>query len=352
MVASIVEGAPAQDCERLLLLCIHLKDTENCYPLRGLAGDICLDMARESSLPYFARTSILRLILGPADFIMHHLETRIRLTDNMTGLLREDSCEDLEFWTLVQRIAKKIGLRRPTSALERLKCRLYHYLDLVVADPRVYCTQEKLITYMPLPQWKSAMSQDLVLYFYLRDHKHQMLLFLETVRVLGLKISLFEPGETQRTTLETLELENEAIIQLALVHRQISAYTNDSQIHANEDPIQAQHSAQGQVERTLEVILEALEPTSKIQETLCHANSQTVKTITSTGVESREAVEQLQDLAERLLSISAVVPVQLLPTVMWSTALIQRVCKELETIRSKTHSPGPPDDYVQVTLIA
>lgn len=58
-------------------------------PLRVLAGDICLDMAEGGSLPYFARTSILRFILGPADFIMHHLETRIRLTDIITHLVRQ-----------------------------------------------------------------------------------------------------------------------------------------------------------------------------------------------------------------------------------------------------------------------
>ncbi|KAF9575512.1 hypothetical protein EC968_002773 [Mortierella alpina] len=277
MVASIVEGAPVQDCERLLLLCIHLKDTEKCYPLRGLAGDICLDMARESALPYFARTSILRFILGPADFLMHHLETRIRLTDNISRLLREDSCEDLEFWTLVQRIARKIGLRRPTSALEQLKCRLYHYLDLVVSDPRVYCTQEKLIACMPLSQWKSAMNQDLVLYFYLRDHKYQMLLFLDTVRILGLNIRLFKPGDTQRAILGYQELENEAIIQQDLVYRQLSVPAADKQISATDEPNQDKLSAQEQVERTLEVFLDALEPTSEIQQTLCHASGQAVK---------------------------------------------------------------------------
>ncbi|KAF9950208.1 hypothetical protein BGZ70_001459 [Mortierella alpina] len=348
VVASIVEGAPVQGCERLLLLCIHLKDTQNCYPLRGLAGDICLDMARENSLPYFARTSILRFIIGPADFIMHHLETRIRLTDVMTTLLREDFCEDLEFWTLVQRIARKIGLRRPTSALEQLKCRFYRYLDLVVVDPRMYCTQEKLTTYMTLPQWISAVNQDLILYLYLRDHKHQMLLFLETIRILGLNVSLFEPGDTQRALLENQELENEAMIQLALAHRQILACVNDSQIHATKVPNQAQLSAQGQVERTLQVILETLEPSSEIQETLCHASSLIVKTIAASTVNaSREATEQLCDLGERLLSISTVVPVHLLQTVMWSAALIQRVGKELEVICSQTHGPGQPNDSAQ-----
>ncbi|KAF9292531.1 hypothetical protein BGZ68_003437 [Mortierella alpina] len=338
MVASIVEGAPVQDCERLLLLCIHLKDTENCYPLRVLAGDICLDMAEGGSLPYFARTSILRFILGPADFIMHHLETRIRLTDIITHLLRENNDEDLEFWTLVQRIAKKIGLRRSTPALDRLKYRLYCYLRLVAADPRLFCTQEKITAYMTLPQWKSALNQDLVMYFYLRDYRHQMLLFLDTVRILGLKVSLFEPGDIQRAILENHDLENEAMIQLALVRRQISACMTDSQIHTKEEPSQEKLSAQGQVERTLEVILEAIEPASEIQETLSHASIQTVKTITSTGTGLREIMGQLQDLSERLQGISAVVPLQLLQTVMWLTALIQRVCKELKTIHNTYHN--------------
>ncbi|CAO3568514.1 unnamed protein product [Mortierella alpina] len=352
VVASIVEGAPVQDCERLLLLCIHLKDTQNCYPLRGLAGDICLDMARENSLPFFARTAILRFILGPADFIMHHLETRIRLTEDMTTLLREDSCEDLEFWTLVQRIARKIGLHRPTSALEQLKCRFYRYLDLVVADPRMYCTKERLTAYMSLPQWKSAVNQDLVLYLYIQDYKHQMLLFLETIRILGLKVSLFEPGDTQRALLENQDLENEAMIQLALAHRQICACANDREIHATEVFNQVQLSAHGQVERTLQLIFEHLEPTSEIQETLCDASSLIVKTIAaSTGCAWGKVAEQLCDLGERLLSISAVVPVHLLQKTMWSAVLIQRVGQDLETICSQSHSPGHTSDPTKIRRI-
>ncbi|KAK3822769.1 MAG: hypothetical protein J3Q66DRAFT_134632 [Benniella sp.] len=31
VVASVIEGSPIHDCERLLSLCLHLKDNENCY---------------------------------------------------------------------------------------------------------------------------------------------------------------------------------------------------------------------------------------------------------------------------------------------------------------------------------
>lgn len=194
---------------------------------------------------------------------------------------------------------------------------------------------------MPLPQWKSALNQDLVLYFYLRDHKHQMLLFLDTMRILGLTLSLFEPGNTQRTILENHELEDEAMIQLALVHRQIRA------MEEKDEPNQAKLSAQGQVERTLEVILEALEPTSGLQETLYHPSRLIVKTITS-GSALSKGLEQIQDLAERLLNIGAVVPLQLLQTVMWLTALIERVCKELGTVHIDTHGPRLRDVHAKV----
>ncbi|KAG0371409.1 hypothetical protein BGZ54_000036 [Gamsiella multidivaricata] len=142
VIASIMEGSETHDCERLLTLCIYLKDTENCYPLRSLASTVCLDVISVSSLPLYARTSILRFILGPANFILHHLETRIVLSQRIQDLLQEDLYDDIEFRSAVKRIARKIGLRKPSSIYEQQKCRLYRYLDLVVLDPTGYCQKD------------------------------------------------------------------------------------------------------------------------------------------------------------------------------------------------------------------
>ncbi|KAF9186475.1 hypothetical protein BGZ51_002003 [Haplosporangium sp. Z 767] len=58
--------------------------------------------------------------------------------------LAKNSYEDLMFRSLIQRIAKRIGLRKSTSAFEQLKFRLYQYLDLVVTDPVRYCKQNTI----------------------------------------------------------------------------------------------------------------------------------------------------------------------------------------------------------------
>ncbi|KAF9175998.1 hypothetical protein BGX21_006388 [Mortierella sp. AD011] len=121
VIASIADGIRSQDYERLLVLCMYLRDTENCYPLRSLAVASCLDVICVGSIPYFARASILRFILGPADFILYHLETRIQLSGAISILLQQDPCEDIEFRALLLRIAKKIGVAKPKSLLEQRK---------------------------------------------------------------------------------------------------------------------------------------------------------------------------------------------------------------------------------------
>lgn len=121
MIASMIDGVPKMnDCERLLVLCIHLKDTSNCCksgtahissnfvsmgnslltnklskialltdPLRVLAINICFEILEQQLLPISSRKSILRFVLGPADFIMHHLEWRISLLERVNQLVNQ-----------------------------------------------------------------------------------------------------------------------------------------------------------------------------------------------------------------------------------------------------------------------
>lgn len=44
-------------------------------------------MTVEESLPLYARTSMLKFILGPAEFVLHHLETRIQLSEKVDILV-------------------------------------------------------------------------------------------------------------------------------------------------------------------------------------------------------------------------------------------------------------------------
>jgi hypothetical protein len=57
-------------------------------PLRNLACAICLELVCEDSLPLYARTFVLRYILGPASMMLHHLETRISLSEKILRLVR------------------------------------------------------------------------------------------------------------------------------------------------------------------------------------------------------------------------------------------------------------------------
>ncbi|KAG0090611.1 hypothetical protein BGZ92_002574, partial [Podila epicladia] len=122
MIASMIDGVPkTDDCERLLMLCIHLKDVSNRYPLRVLAINICFEMLEQQLLPVSARKSILRFVLGPADFIMHHLEWRISLLERVDHLIKDNSYDDIEFRALLRRISNKLGVESPTTQIEKDK---------------------------------------------------------------------------------------------------------------------------------------------------------------------------------------------------------------------------------------
>ncbi|KAG0318808.1 hypothetical protein BGZ97_003249 [Linnemannia gamsii] len=79
----------------------------------------------------------------------HSIEANARAVFNIViasiidgaGLLK-NSYEDVEFRSLVQRVAKKIGSRPPVSPLEQLKFRMYQYLQGTVSDPSRYIRPE------------------------------------------------------------------------------------------------------------------------------------------------------------------------------------------------------------------
>ncbi|KAG0054153.1 hypothetical protein BGZ83_011849 [Gryganskiella cystojenkinii] len=94
------------------------------YPLRRCSSDICLEIIGESAFPIFARISIMKLILGPACFIMDDRKLTTKLANHITELLRQDSFEDIEFRALVNRIANKLGIIRILSEGDQQKIRI------------------------------------------------------------------------------------------------------------------------------------------------------------------------------------------------------------------------------------
>ncbi|KAG0354003.1 hypothetical protein BG005_006808 [Podila minutissima] len=216
MIASMIDGVPKMDdCERLLMLCIHLKDASNRYPLRVLAINICFEMLEQQLLPISARKLILRFVLGPADFIMHHLEWRISLLERVDQLIKDNSYDDIEFRALLRRISNKLGVESPTTQIEKDKVKFYSYLELVVLDPVNYTSLDTVSRQMSAAQWTDIMRQDLVFHLYLNEFRPQLLLFIETLRVLGVAYSPYTPGLVHTEILEKHLESSHIVIQLS-----------------------------------------------------------------------------------------------------------------------------------------
>ncbi|KAI8605987.1 hypothetical protein EDD21DRAFT_84482 [Dissophora ornata] len=319
IIASIVQGAQVHDCERLLTLCIHLKDTEDCYPLRSLASSICLEMICSTPIPLFARTSTLRFILGPASFILHHLETRIIISEKISRLLQESSFEDIEFRSLVQRIAKKIGVLRQTSVYEQTKFRGYCYLNLVVSDPTRYCRQDIITEYLTSAQLKSILDHDIVFYLNLNEHRSSILLFLEVIRAMGFSLSAFDPSPVQKAIIGTQDFVNDAMTHLYIARQRVcSALESHRSVHES-------------LNAALGLTLDIQDPTSDIQLHLDKASNMVSLSIQPLNLSSLKSnLEQVLRFSRQLLQISIVGPTQLLPRILWMASVCLRTCEKLQ----------------------
>ncbi|KAF9358605.1 hypothetical protein BGX34_008867 [Mortierella sp. NVP85] len=303
-------------------------------PLRNLACTICLELVCEDSLPLYARTFVLRYILGPASMMLHHLETRIALSEKILRLLQEDSYEDIEFRSLVQRIAKKIGIRKPSSDLERLK--LYHYLENVIIDPMQHCRCEKIAAYMTKDQWKTALDHDLAFYLYSTEYKPQILLFLEALKVMAIDFSTFVPSQVQKAIFGEPDLVDAALIHLHRVQKQlcstVAQYRNTT---SEPETAQRDRTATHVLDMACELNMGHWDSSSSIQTLLRQASVEVCRALDvpcSQPIEER--VNQLQQLSRQLLEISAVAPMQFIHKIMWTTAVCLRACKDLEESRA------------------
>ncbi|KAG0306375.1 hypothetical protein BGZ98_002493 [Dissophora globulifera] len=320
MIASILEGSQVHDCERLLRLCIHLKDTEDRYPLRSLAGNICLDIVDTSSLPLFARTSVLRFILSSADFILHNLETRIAMTERISRLLQENAYDDIEWRSMVQRVARKLGLRRETSAYEQSKFRCYRYLDLVVTDPIRYCRQKAMTECMPVAQWKSVLDQDFVVQLYLDDHHPSMLLFMDVARTMGITLT-FPPTPFQDAILGTsrTSFANGAMVHLSETRQRLYAAMDSPQ------------TIEEVLDAAVGMALDAHKPTAGIQACLTAWSK-----IVLGSIPDPSNLTPMLEFSKKLLQSSIVAPIQLVPRILCISAVCLRTCAMLQETKNST----------------
>ncbi|KAF9385144.1 hypothetical protein CPC16_008087 [Podila verticillata] len=316
MIASMVEGVPKMDdCERLLVLCIHLKDASDRYPLRVLAINICFEMLEQPLLPVPARKLILRFVLGPADFIMHHLEWRISLLERVDQLVKDNSFDDIEFRALLRRVVNKLGMESPTTQIERDKVRLYSYLELVILDPINYTSLDTVSKQMSVAQWADIMHQDLVFHLYLNEFRPQMLLFIETLRVLGVAYSPYTPGLVHTETLRKLPETSHIVIQLSSFSDSLLQYFQG--LTSREQPSdQDKHDLRAAFDRALSL---ALDNRILVQELQFSVHR------TRNALQEGVGASALLEIAQILARFVIVTPLRYLSQIMWMVAAVQRV---------------------------
>ncbi|KAK5808729.1 hypothetical protein F5H01DRAFT_350337 [Linnemannia elongata] len=327
VIASVIDGAEVEGCERLLSLCIHLKDTDSCYPLRTLATSICMEMTSEESLPLYARTSMLKFILGPAEFVLHHLETRIQLSEKIDILLLKNSYDDVEFRSLVQRVAKKIGSRQPTSTLEQLKFRMYQYLEGAVSDPLRYSRPELITKFMPPTRWATLLDRDFIFSCYLDECSSQMLLFLDTIRTMGISPSLLALDSVPSDTL------SEGILNVLTARQDIQSVVTSL---TRNFPKELVSSDVDSVEYGFkQVFLTTMNSRDVLAELQLHLTSAGVELVHSLKIANGDQidaskVEKLHESVKQLLLSIPVAPSHFLPRLLWTAALSLEACRDLE----------------------
>jgi hypothetical protein len=185
---------------------------------------------------------------------------------------------------------------------------------------------------MTKDQWKMALDHDLAFYLYSTEHKPQMLLFLEALKVMAIDFSIFVPSQIQKAIFGEPDLVDAALIHLHRVQKQLcSTVAQYRNITSEPETAQRDRTATHVLDMACELNMEHWDPSSSIQTFLRQASVEVCRAFDvpcSQPIEER--VNQLQQLSRQLLEISAVAPIQFIPKIMWTTAVCLRTCKDLE----------------------
>ncbi|KAF9138778.1 hypothetical protein BGX30_008757 [Mortierella sp. GBA39] len=302
-----------------------------------------MEMTSEESLPLYARTSMLKFILGPAEFVLHHLETRIQLSEKIDILLLKNSYEDIEFRSLVRRVAKKIGSRQPTSALEQLKSRMYQYLEGAVSDPSRYIRPELITKFMPPTRWATFLDRDYIVSCYLDECSPQMLLFLDTIRTMGTSPSLLVLDLVPSNTL------SEGILNVLTARQQVqSVLTNLVRIFIKDSVSPDVDCVNYGFEQVFLTVMNFQDVLAELQ---LHLTSAGVELVDSLKIAKRDQIdiskmEKFHESMKQLLLSIPVAPSHFLPRLLWTTALSLEACRDLEEALSPA-SPAYGKTYRQ-----
>ncbi|KAF9417467.1 hypothetical protein BGZ94_009965 [Podila epigama] len=291
-------------------------------PLRVLAIDVCLGMLDQTQLSVFARKRVMEFILGPAEFIMHHLEWRISLLDSVNRLIITDSYADVEFRALTRRMMNKLGLQRQTTQIEKDKVRLYTYLELVVVDPVNYASLDSVSKQMSAAQWTAILQQDLVFYFYQRDFRPQMQLLLESLSILGVSPTLYAPDLVHNAIYDNpVENEDGTAAQLSdLCGLLIECFLG---CKSESDLVVDEHGLRDAVDMALNI---AFDGKGSVQD-LLEASERRI--LGSIRLDDTKVVGGVLRMVQTLARFVIVSPLRFLPRILWMVVVLQRVTSTL-----------------------
>ncbi|KAF8945592.1 hypothetical protein BGZ47_002352 [Haplosporangium gracile] len=276
---------------------------------------------------------MLKFILGPAEFVLHHLETRIQLSEKIDNLLLKNSYEDVEFRSLVQRVAKKIGSRQPTSTLEQLKFRMYQYFENAVSEPSRYNSPELITKFMPTTHWAALLNRDYIVSCYLDECRPQMLLFLDTVRTMGISPSLLELGFVPS------EILSEGVLHVLTGQQQVRpVLSSQTPLFSKDSEMFDMDGVNSAFEQVLLIYLDYQDVLAKSQRHLTSAGVQLSRSLKASNGNHIDVfkVERLHDSLKQLLLSVPVAPEHFLPRLLWMTALSLEACRDLEETFSPT----------------
>ena len=166
---------------------------------------------------------------------------------------------------------------------------------------------------MPSQQWSRLLEQDLILSFCENDHKHAIILLLESCRIEGIQLPLVSPTSLVQTVQGLRDKEDEAMMAL---------------IVAQNDLCQCSGSQDGQTcrRRLLQTALQARESSRAIQRPLQESSEVVCGVLREFNSDHR-----LMDFAEMVFQHSVVSPSKYVPRLAWWLVLCQRICRDLDS---------------------
>ncbi|KAF9975224.1 hypothetical protein BGZ73_001206 [Actinomortierella ambigua] len=193
---AVTRGAPTDNLDRFFRLCIHLKDAHGQYPIRHLVTRACLQILDHKTVSSNTTSWLLRFILGPADYILYHLESRLALIPKAQALkVDRQTFDDMETRALVERLARILKLAPQSFLAEQIRYRAYSYLERMCHDPVRWSKSNNILKEMPIVQWKLCLDKDPLLWILMDRHPEAFVHFWASMSLHGLECSPLEHRE-------------------------------------------------------------------------------------------------------------------------------------------------------------